>query len=152
VSGLRERVIREVEHAVNFHGFDAAADMADFDMAAAIVDARPEPDGPSLVKFIAAERDEAWEEGVRQAIEWLRAGYEYGTGPDWREDGCEWIADHLTEHRRAALCGDDPTPAPTRCRWSESRERWEREIRPGVSKEACGHRHVRAALPEARDE
>ena len=32
-----------------------------------------------------------WEAGVRQAVDWLRGGYEYGTGPQWREDGCEWI-------------------------------------------------------------
>ena len=32
-----------------------------------------------------------WEAGVRQAFEWLQGGYEYGTGPQWREDGCEWI-------------------------------------------------------------
>lgn len=29
------------------------------------------------------------------------------------------------------------------CRWSEARQRWEAEIRPGVSKEACGHDHPR---------
>lgn len=49
----------------------------------------------------AKVRAEAWDEGVRQAVEWLRADYEYGTGPQWREDGCEWITDCLTEHRIA---------------------------------------------------
>ena len=27
------------------------------------------------------------------------------------------------------------------CRWSEARQRWEREIVPGVSKEPCEHEH-----------
>jgi hypothetical protein len=39
----------------------------------------------------------AWEAGVRQAITWLRADYPYGTGPDWRENGCDWIANRLSE-------------------------------------------------------
>ena len=39
----------------------------------------------------------AWEAGVRQAITWLRADYPYGTGPDWRENGCDWIANRLAE-------------------------------------------------------
>lgn len=41
---------------------------------------------------------QAWEGGVRQAMAWLRADYEYGTGPEWRENGAEWIADRLAEH------------------------------------------------------
>jgi hypothetical protein len=45
--------------------------------------------------------------GIRQAIQWLQADYEYGTGPDWRERGCEWIADRAAEERIAAL--DAPT-------------------------------------------
>lgn len=46
----------------------------------------------------AATRD-AFEAGVRQAVTWLRADYEYGAGPDWREQGCEWIAERLAEWR-----------------------------------------------------
>lgn len=42
--------------------------------------------------------DVGFEAGVRQAIEWLRADYPYGEGPEWREHGCEWIADRLAEH------------------------------------------------------
>ena len=49
----------------------------------------------------------AWEAGVRQAITWLRADYPYGTGPDWRENGCDWIANRLADHRRAALSGEE---------------------------------------------
>lgn len=36
------------------------------------------------------------------------------------------------------MAGFEPTE-PGRCRWSEARQRWEHEISPGVSKEACGH-------------
>jgi hypothetical protein len=32
------------------------------------------------------------------------------------------------------------------CRWSEARQRWEREIVPGVSKEPCEHDHPRASI------
>lgn len=46
---------------------------------------------------------DAREEGVRQAIEWLRAGYEYGAGPEWRERGAEWIAERLVEERGERL-------------------------------------------------
>ena len=42
-----------------------------------------------------------FERGVAQAIAWLRAGYEYGTGPDWRENGAEWIAERMGEWRQA---------------------------------------------------
>lgn len=52
-------------------------------------------DSPNRVDDRASK---AWEEGVRQAITWLRADYPYGEGPDWREHGCEWIADRLAEH------------------------------------------------------
>lgn len=50
---LREALVRVVGHAVNFHSFDAACEMADFDMAIAIVDACPEPDGIGLLKVVA---------------------------------------------------------------------------------------------------
>ena len=39
-----------------------------------------------------------------------------------------------------------------RCRWSESRDRWEHEIRPGVSAEACGHAHVDGVLSAASED
>ncbi len=35
--------------------------------------------------------DAARAEGAARAVEYLRAGYPYGTGPDWREQGAEWI-------------------------------------------------------------
>jgi hypothetical protein len=46
------------------------------------------------------ETRDVFEAGVRQAITWLRADYPYGDGPQWREDGCEWIADRLADWRR----------------------------------------------------
>jgi hypothetical protein len=54
-----------------------------------------------------AALDEQWEAGVRQAIAWLRADYEYGTGPQWREDGAEWIEDRLADRRRARHTGQE---------------------------------------------
>jgi hypothetical protein len=57
--------------------------------------------GPREALQTAVERilARAQDDGVRQAIEWLRAGYEYGTGPDWRERGAEWIAERAAEER-----------------------------------------------------
>jgi len=45
-------------------------------------------DGP---RCKPSRSQEDFNAGVRQAVAWLRADYPYGTGPDWREDGCEWI-------------------------------------------------------------
>ena len=58
----------------------------------------------------SAENDApGFEAGVRQAIEWLRADYAYGEGPDWREHGCEWIADRLAEHTATRVIPPDMT-------------------------------------------
>jgi hypothetical protein len=46
---------------------------------------------------------EDFEAGIRQAVEWLRADYPYGTGPEWRENGAEWIEDRLAEWRKERL-------------------------------------------------
>ena len=63
----------------------------------AILAARAQAD-PERAPVGETREQRAWDEGVQQAMTWLRADYEYGTGPDWREDGAEWIADRLAEH------------------------------------------------------
>jgi hypothetical protein len=60
----------------------------------------------ATVERIIADREHAArDEGVRQAIAWLQADYPYGTGPEWREQGVEWIADRLAEHRADRIKG-----------------------------------------------
>lgn len=71
-------------------------------VARLIADATAERDG------LLAMRERAREDGIRQAVEWLRADYEYGTGPEWREHGCEWILDRLAEERYVPLDGSTP--------------------------------------------
>lgn len=52
-----------------------------------------------LRKIVDAARADEFESGVRRAIEWLRADYPFGEGPEWRESGAEWIAERLAEWR-----------------------------------------------------
>lgn len=91
-------------------------------------------------RTLNAHLTHAWdagrEQGIRDAVRWLRADYEYGTGPDWREHGAQWIEDRVAEERvlraTAKVAGggcplshsdrgaswSDPCPA---CGWPEAR-------------------------------
>ena len=59
---------------------------------------------------LTVENDAIWEAGVRQAIEWLQAGYPYGDMPEWRQSGVDWIADRLSDHLASH---GSLTPTPT---------------------------------------